>query len=212
MLQRIHEVSEPVIGRYYLVQCLQSVKPGLWLPVIGPEHEDAAIIKFPALHCHYDLRFFPARLLASKHLRDYTEYPATNPLEFLMSAPVLTLRGSSTWPDSARGYYWFHISSPVPEWKRRKCLRETPVFPWYPSAKGWPRQLEACYANVVLKDLDNPVCPHRGIPLKGHGQGDQVVCPGHGLKWNLKTGRMVSRLQKLETAQEGEITHDKALA
>ena len=58
MLQRIDDVPEPVVGHYYLVPCLQAAKPGLWLPIIGPEHEDAAIIKFPALHCHYDLRFF----------------------------------------------------------------------------------------------------------------------------------------------------------
>lgn len=46
-------------------------------------------------------------------------------------------------------------------------------------------RLARVYHNHTL-DIHNPVCPHQNIPIVNkNGQ-----CSGHGLCWNLKTGRM----------------------
>ena len=72
--------------------------------------------------------------------------------------------------------------------KVRKCLREMPVFP--PARVPWRPKLEAAYAGCKLKP--GMVCPHRGIPLNGCPVKDGVVvCPGHGLRWNVETGELL---------------------
>ena len=48
-----------------------------------------------------------------------------------------------------------------------------------------------CVANVngTISAMDN-VCLHRGGPLgQGLIEGDKVVCPWHGQRFNLRTGR-----------------------
>lgn len=59
---------------------------------------------------------------------------------------------------------------------------------------GWHKLLERAYESVKLPSCLK--CPHRGMSLKNLPQDEHgnVVCNGHGLKFNLKTGEMVSRL------------------
>lgn len=46
-------------------------------------------------------------------------------------------------------------------------------------------RLMRVYAKHVI-DINNPICPHQNIPIVNrNGQ-----CSGHGLCWNLKTGRL----------------------
>jgi hypothetical protein len=72
--------------------------------------------------------------------------------------------------------------------RRRKCHRE---FPEYPRVlAGWMNALEKSCADLTMRNM---TCPHRGMPLESCPRdGDVVTCPGHGLRWNVKTGEMVT--------------------
>jgi hypothetical protein len=66
-----------------------------------------------------------------------------------------------------------------------ECKRVMPDFPARPRAI-WA-SLEKAYAGCVLKD--GHICPHRGIDLRPFAKPDgTVICPGHGLRWDLNTG------------------------
>lgn len=57
----------------------------------------------------------------------------------------------------------------------------------------WLMRLEKAYCQETLRD--GYICPHRGISCRGVvAESDGVVCPGHGLKWNTETGKLVSRI------------------
>jgi len=137
--------------------------------VIGPWHEDAELIEFPHDHYHFDFRFVSN---LSSLMR---------PAEEWRFARVLT-RAACAIMDG---------SEPRVEWMRRKCIRDGPLFP---DAPHWGSKLERAYAN---KKLECGRCPHRGLPL--HGQpvnGGVVVCPGHGLAWDVQTGALVPRAER----------------
>ena len=54
VLRKVDELeTEPAIGKRYLVPCVKRNAPyvhkgSLWVPVIGPLHEDAEFIRFPS--------------------------------------------------------------------------------------------------------------------------------------------------------------------
>jgi nitrite reductase/ring-hydroxylating ferredoxin subunit len=62
-----------------------------------------------------------------------------------------------------------------------------------PVGRGWPYETEA--GDVALFNVDGVFyaiagdCPHQGAPL-GMGQltGTVVICPGHGLRYDVITG------------------------
>lgn len=73
---------------------------------------------------------------------------------------------------------------PVP--RRMRCKRKMPHFPR--DLVSWLPQLEAAYTGCTMKNM---ICPHRGLPLVDCEQKDGVVtCPGHGLRWNIATGKL----------------------
>lgn len=173
-VQRIDELDgAPVLGRYYLVPCVEYV--GLWWPTIGGWHEDAEILKFKNHHFHYDFRFINRRhlnLLRSNPNKPHRRLPEY--MGLVHSGPVQT---------------------PPLEHMRMRCNRLTPDFPTYTyRAGGWGEKLENAHAEHVLKP-DCAVCPHRGFKLGNLPQSADgvVVCPGHGLAWHLPTGRLVKR-------------------
>lgn len=73
-------------------------------------------------------------------------------------------------------------------WERRKCYHNSS---WMPNPLC--QTLEPEFAHCTLKEGR---CPHRNFPLNGlePDSDGNVICPGHGLKWNLATGKLVSRL------------------
>lgn len=80
--------------------------------------------------------------------------------------------------------------SGTPKLKLRKMRREMPIWPVIDGEDGRWLALESAYANCRLKPGN--VCPHRGIDLTPFEDADGIaVCPGHGLKWNLRTGEPV---------------------
>jgi hypothetical protein len=80
----------------------------------------------------------------------------------------------------------------APEYHRRKCRREQPIFPKAtPKARTTFVPFETTYLEKKL-DLETMVCPHKRICLKGIKPVDGVItCPGHGLKWNATNGECV---------------------
>lgn len=162
-------MSEPFqIGHYYSVLCAQSShfypNGSLRLvPLLGPLHEDAEIINFPERHWHVDWRF------VSQKAWDHFSY-----LRSRLARPISE--------NNVTGQLTRH---------RLKCKREMPIFP-DKSRVLWLEKLEESFQNNCLKP--GLICPHRGIPLAGcQVENSVVVCPGHGLAWNIESGKLVAR-------------------
>lgn len=168
-----------VIGTYYAVPCM-FVEPGRcrlasfipssgWLPVLGPQHEDAEHLNFPHQHYHIDWRFVPERNFA----RSSSRWSSRSAMVLTSTSERLKLHGS-------------------PVLKRRKCLREMPTFPESPGPR-WAA-LERAQFERCSKLKPGNICPHRGIDLTPFAMADgTAICPGHGLRWNLKTGDLMAR-------------------
>jgi hypothetical protein len=171
---RAQDRQDYVIGEFYRVPAVRVLKWRFflngWLPIIGPQHEDAEIINYPWQHYHIDWRFAPERAV-----RDALMGRGGNQ-SFLYATPVMC-------SDTARA----RIIIEGPLLKRMKCKREWPAFPRQPLiGKGWPDALREKYA---CARLINGKCPHRGIPVSAmRRDGDILECPAHGLRWNSITG------------------------
>jgi len=191
MIQRVSELtSGPIVGKYYLVPCVQTFN-GLWWPIIGPKHEDAEYINFPHQHYHYDLRFFGARQLTYTQANNYKSLRDKGVRYALL---MIALEGK--------------LKDGITE-KRLRCKRPMPSFPIAHPVTAqqttWFPKLEEAYKDKKLTCLR---CPHRGLPLNGLPVKDgKVICPGHGLQFNIETGELVSRL----TSQSVESQHREIL-
>lgn len=185
---KIEGVEKPVVGRFYLVPCVwdenygvtrRTVHKGGWWPVIGPWHEDADI-GFAEHHFHFDVRFFTEWNWEGRGKRqNMARVKTRQPRELaVMAVPKI-------------------------EYRRLKMLREMPDFPKeetsWAVAGGWVegskndlvKRVEEKFKDVRMTCMK---CPHRGMPLTGLPVKDgMVVCNGHGLRWELATGRMVVR-------------------
>src|SRR5688572_15406724 len=74
-MQHISEViGLPVIGKVYWVPCAMAqginseadnihLRAQVWLPIIGPPHNDVDFLGVSAVHYHFDVRFFSERLV-----------------------------------------------------------------------------------------------------------------------------------------------------
>jgi hypothetical protein len=91
------------------------------------------------------------------------------------------------------------------------CTRQMPEYPVvvYAGRSATEKtyytviqRLEKPYAKARLKTKSSCMrCPHRKMLLNGvPNDGETVVCPGHGLRWNLKTGGLVKREGEVEGA------------
>ncbi len=57
--------------------------------------------------------------------------------------------------------------------------------------------------------MDN-VCAHAGADLhEGELNNNELTCPWHGAKWDIKTGNLISFPQKLKPLQSHEISIEK---
>lgn len=176
--------SEPaVIGRFYVVPCIYVIPENRpygsptdgFIPTIGPKHEDADILAFPHEHYHIDWRFVPAAMVES----------------------------ASQWIGKPHGIvitntHGGHKVQGQLEMKRRKCRREMPDFPAQPPSRseGAGRKwvlLEEMQSRVCNRLKPGNICPHRGIDLTPFVKPDgTVICPGHGLRWDTKTGNLLA--------------------
>ena len=165
------------IGRFYNVMTVIGSLSGIknaW-PVIGGKHEDSEIIDFPHFHYHIDWRFVSQRKL---------------------SLSLASLFAERRLFDRERLYglilHEGSVNSDLPEpvIRRRKFRGDfEEIIGVYPPAP-WKRQLQIAYQDYRLKK--DMICPHRGLSLKScQIINDVVTCPGHGLCWNVKTGKLI---------------------
>lgn len=163
------EWSSTIVGHYYRVPCVRVTEwwgAHGWLPIIGPKHEDAEIIRFDNEHFHLDWRFVSQRL--------FKRMSGVRGPSYVYSSPI-------SCPDNRGG----RVVLEGPTLKRRLCKRDWPALPPLP----WRAALEEAF---VGKRMKNGICPHRGIPLVNCPVVDDVVtCPTHGLRWNVTTGELV---------------------
>lgn len=163
------------VGRFYNVPCifvpLGFYESEQWIPILGPKHIDAEHIKFHHEHWHVDWRFVDGATF-DRCSRFFSGKP---------HGRVITNDGET---------YAGKVSlTRLPVMKRRKCKRAMPDFPALPNLRPWVA-LERAYEGCTLKD--NHICPHRGIDLRPFAKADgTAVCPGHGLRWDLTTGRQL---------------------
>lgn len=160
------------LGRFYRVPAVHVIEwrgfYGMWVPVIGPMHEDAEIVNFPWQHFHVDWRFVDTRI--------WKAYQDLYLKGGHFGAPLQC-------PDK-RGD---RVIDRGPELRRMKYKRDPGSFP-NTGAKWQPKLRE----KFACAKLVNGTCPHRGIPVSAmHREGDILTCPGHGLKWHAVTGLAV---------------------
>lgn len=170
-MERVDEMtSPPIVGRYYLVPCVwvpqDSPVAAGWRAVLGPRHEDREALGFPYLHFHNDPRFLSDAVI--DRIRSIAGHRQS-----IFDCVITGVRGI--------------------EYRRRRCLREMPEVPaaW---GQDWRRELQRLNGAATLRGPCK-VCPHRGVPLASLpvAADGTVTCPGHGLRWNVSTGRLVRR-------------------
>jgi len=176
------EVEEVAIGKFYMVPCVQvptdikGYKAGEFCPIIGSLHSDA-LLSFPYDHYHYDRRFIPR-----------AKYIECSPSEWASLAVMRYLlrwdAGYSTKGEMDPRWVGLKIES-----RKFKCYRQMPTYTFTPSGLD---QLEESMQEHKLCDR---ICPHKGISLAGIqvDANNEIVCPGHGLKWSSKTGALIKR-------------------
>ena len=187
--------SGPVVGKAYDVPCVRIVgdtvfpneflKIGELVPVLLPAHDDAEYFDFPYLHFHIDFRFVNDDLWERMHA-------CTAHIHACIITTSLVAEG--------------------PQQHSLNCLRKMPVFPTaaeiktsdagYEGLTDAVRGLESHYRNSRI-NTSTLICPHRGVCLTGLPTTDGiVVCPAHGLAWNITTGELVCRHNKAQLLAE----------
>lgn len=169
---------EPVVGNYYMVPCvrvLRSLKvipfpPGLW-PVIGPLHDDKdlGIIQ---RHWHFDARFLTG------HQFSFLSHNATNVDRIFK----VVLCGTDSTGRAMPNVSGVNII-------RRRCMRVNPPFP-KTRIDGFAKLQDDMAGLKVTCSR----CPHRGLPLESLPRvpgTNEVICVGHGLRYDLTTGILV---------------------
>ena len=165
---------ECVPGKQYRVPCIshkilrrKDRGWGMWVPLIGPVHEDRDVIGFEPWHIHVDSRF----LTMPKEMEP-SHYGS-------VLAAVVCLTARFLYPftdiDELRRDAKLQMRSLV-------CRRaHAPRFP--AAHASWFEELENKHLNCQVV---NGRCPHRGIHIQcGHKElnGEGYHCPGHGLRW-----------------------------
>lgn len=167
-------MAEYVVGETYMVPCVMHTwGDGAyreWTPILEPPHADPDL-RTPERHWHIDWRFVPQRLITAAGAKD----PESSFHLMLYAIP--------------------ETSNTFVSHRRMRCLRIMPTMPMHMhNLRHIANRLEDQYAGITLPP-DCRTCPHRGTSLRGLPEvmPGVVVCPGHGLAWNLETGNNVPR-------------------
>ncbi|MCB0086744.1 MAG: Rieske 2Fe-2S domain-containing protein [Caldilineaceae bacterium] len=171
------------VGEQHAVLCVRArglewISEEKWLPVIGPLHADAEFLNFPVEHYHIDFRFVDHISFANVSSK-YVSDGQTGQLLGLVVGKDQIVEGP------AEQIMAFH--------------RSMPVYPSH-SSKGenlpYFCALEDAFAEwVIVPEL--AICPHRGLSLAGLADENGIaICSGHGLAWDMKTGKCVRRFSK----------------
>jgi hypothetical protein len=165
MIKKVTECSEVIIGKFYLVphvEIEQSRKRryGMDFVPVLLPYHEDKNLGVAEYHYHHDLRFIPKRLFENNMV--------TNTQNYFQS---LILNETI-------------IKSEKIFWLKKKCLCEHLSF----NGKLISKTLEPLYEDAIAV---NKICPHKGISLVGCHTKDGIMnCPGHGLQWCEKTGKL----------------------
>lgn len=180
-LEKVDEIEhEPVIGESYLVPCM--FRPNYhvdWVPIYGGEHDDKEHFNQPLRHYHYDVRFIHLGHIIS------LLFLSTNGRSRHMSEEALVERLTVNILSARK--------DGIVEYREKICYRKMPEIITPKFAKEEFKSLQTEYEHV---NISCKTCPHRGFRLNGLPEDEEgnVVCPGHGLKWNVKSGKLVKRI------------------
>ena len=177
------------VGKFYDVLCVYAKWPNMdarprWWPVLGPQHEDSDFINAGYQHYHVDFRFLND---ASRELLRGPQGPSRAFSVVVTSVNIVAeSAGLPTRDSSAERMLeddsWFQV-------RRVKCKAQWPAYP--SRFAWWLSELEAAYMGERLRG--GRYCPHKGTDLSTiKPDGDVVTCPLHGLRWNVRTGELVS--------------------
>ena len=161
--------------------CLSTTSPPEWVPVIGPAHDDAEIIRFQDVHLHIDWRFLGPR----------------------QRAKIMALGGNAphdivitvVYPNNGSGPIAMDKAlrsgdTPKDSFLKEKRKKYHGPFPPYPDdpPPHWLPALSKAYRDATL--TPERACPHRGTDLSEAAPDDQgiITCPLHGLRWRADTG------------------------
>lgn len=181
--------SPPIIGQIYSVPHYKTDLDNIvtnsgylgiynpnkfyYVPIYLPVHEDGELLNFPYWHYHFDLRFFNKKMLGFWF---YTIYKLNGIIDLnrinQKFSDEFKLIITKTNKPEFNNIYWKPIVC-----QRNTQKPQTNIF-----------TLMEHFKNYKLSCLK---CPHKGINLadiEPDGNG-YVVCPAHGLKWNIKSGR-----------------------
>jgi hypothetical protein len=189
-LDRLLELkAPPVIGQKYLVPCVEifsgfSLK-NEFVPVLGPAHNDPELGQL-LWHAHVDIRFMTDTEL--EHFTSVKLEEMKNESNVNISIPVTTMT----------------VKQPTVTEHEKLCIRQGLDLRGYKTPLGWlvSRYISNAETNKIMEDqqehkkmdLTCRICPHRNFPLNSVPVYENVViCPGHGLQWCVKTGKLVRR-------------------
>lgn len=168
-MQKIDEIKEPQVGKYYLVPCalVKAQKNGnveFIIPILGIKHTDKQLgVSYE--HYHIDSRF-----CRSSQLVNINEEGRTNNI-------------LST--DPQNGVNEFFVAEV--QYRKRKCIRDTTgIAPPRLALKYW-----RWYEEQIGKTCKGKKCPHLGHTM--HEKNGHLECPLHGLIGDIKKEVIIDR-------------------
>lgn len=159
----VNQIVNPVVGQKYAVTCLvHDCGP---VPLSCDAHIDSDLNPEIPKHWHIDWRFVSDRILHAL----YEEYGKFN-VDYEAAFKVFSAEDDDPLVDV-----------------ELVCVRVAPpcMIPTY--IKVLKRQYKSCTV-----DINSPVCPHRGVSLEVNHGKCIAICQGHGLAWNLRSGKMAT--------------------
>ena len=170
--------SVPVVGEWYAVPCVRfkTCFGFKEIPVLSNRPHNDAEHQFGDFdHYHYDLRFLSRKFY--KFLIHKANYQSGIGWLGPMYPQFYGIRAKET---------------EAPILYSRRCIRPMPKFP----AAEMTRTLECSnkFAKKLRVSSTCIKCPHRGTPLQNLPKnGSMVVCPAHGLRWDMQTLEMAKK-------------------
>lgn len=191
-----------VTGNSYWVPCIPipdeftslylTLEDG-WLPVLSPAHIDREsvsedrLLEQNDLHFHVDVRFLKSDIPIGGSIG--------------VSAKIFAAFSGRYDPDvddeDVDDEDVDDEMEDFVEWKLKKCYR-LPVDDFENSIV--PNIYEPGIIAQGQKLIDKQICPHQKTCLKGVPQfNGAVVCPAHGLKWDIDSGNLLLRSPRNST-------------
>lgn len=204
--------------RVRFVTTVHAARPwhGVDIPVLGELHEDGETIGFPWPHYHVDWRFMPQSFIddVSRGLsEEFRSHPAKRPPyknallglvvlnDHVTGAPVRRVLACQrarheAWDDNAHWLPRLERAYSGSRLRVRRVEKEARALPDMreggevgPDDPTGLRVARGFRGFPPASTFEDSHCPHRGISLVGAAEEDgAVVCPGHGLAWDCRSG------------------------